>query len=152
MMKRLHTAAAMLCLTTFLASAQEQSLSGKWEVRFLGPSSEQPTTFQFVELEFKFENGKLSGTGRAGDWPGIAPLSDIRVIGNLVSFTMIGKRSATPGFPRLDFDGTVQGNKMALSMAYGYVGAPPSSARRYAMEARRISLGVVSKVVEGRHP
>src|SRR5688572_14910399 len=60
-MQQLLRAALIFSVATLSASTQQQVLTGKWEIGFRSPSSEQPKTFSTVELEFKLDDGKLSG-------------------------------------------------------------------------------------------
>jgi hypothetical protein len=137
MMKRLRSAAALLALCGMTAFAQAPTPAGTWQAKFTGPIGPRPKMFSTVDLTLKVESGHITGTALAGKWPGEAPVSDGVIDGNHVTFTAIGRLGSTSGLPRMDFDGTIQGGTMTLTMTWGFVGQ--SGARKLPMEARRIS-------------
>ena len=106
-----------------------------WEAVFTGPVGPRPKMFGKVLLDVKAEDGRITGTAEAGKWPGLAPISEGTIDGNRVSFTVIGQRGSTTGFPRMVFEGTVQGDKMTLTMTWGFVGSDKT--RDLPMEATR---------------
>ena len=86
-----------------------------------------PKTFGEVLLYLQAEGSTLTGTAKMGDnWPGSAPIKDGKIEGNRFWFTWIGNIPSSGGvplrtsYPRLTFTGTVDGDKMTLSMDGDY--------------------------------
>jgi hypothetical protein len=106
-----------------------QDLAGRWVLRFTEPREQWPKMVSEIKLDLKHVDGKLTGTVHAGNWPGDAPISDIKVVGNRVSFNATGQspwRSSSltggaSGYPKLDFEGTFDGREMVLKLTWGDV-------------------------------
>jgi hypothetical protein len=118
-----------------VASGQT-TVAGKWKVAFTGTESVRPKMFTVVLLDLKIEGDKLSGTATAGDWPGVAPISDGTVKGDHVTFSAVGAHASTTGYPKMAFDGIIQGDELKLTMAWGVVGDDPN-AKKLAMTGTR---------------
>jgi len=127
-MRTLRIAAALLSILVADVAAQS-TLTGVWRTVVTPgqPRDRMPLTFGEVLLDLRADGTKLTGTATMGDnWPGSAPIVDGRIDGNRFSFTWTGtspSRSGpalTPSYPHLTFTGTVDGNKMTLSMDGAY--------------------------------
>jgi hypothetical protein len=118
--------------------APAADLTGTWKAVFLGPQDHWPKTVGEMTFELKSTDATVTGKAHVGSWPGDTEISDGKIEGNRISFTVLGNspwKSRGPqgeasGYPRLRFTGTVEGDQMKLSlvwdsiMAYGADGAP----------------------------
>ena len=128
-MRFLRTAAVLFVMISANVAAQS-TLTGAWHTaRIRGQSAERsPITFNGeVLLDLNAEGTKLTGTLTMGDnWPGSAPIADGKIDGNRFSFTWTGTSPSSGGvplrtsYPHLTFSGTVDGDKMTLSMDGDY--------------------------------
>jgi hypothetical protein len=75
-------------------------------------------TFAEVTLEFKVEGSTLTGTAHIGDniYPGIAPVSEGRINGDRVSFTVVGRTPSSKGIPAMTFHGVIGGDHIELTI------------------------------------
>lgn len=122
--------AAVLLAAVAATVAAQSTLTGVWRtVATPGqPGARIPLTFNGeVLLDLRADGTKLTGTVTIGDnWPGSAPIADGKIEENRFSFTWTGlspSRSGpalTPNYPHLTFTGTVDGDKMTLSMDGAY--------------------------------
>jgi len=78
---------------------------------------------------FQVEGNKLTGDAHMANWPGDAPISDGKIDGDRISFTVIGKLPwtatsggvTTSGYPKLVFSGTVNGKEMKIILNWGSI-------------------------------
>lgn len=120
-------AVVVLLAVAFQAPADE--VSGTWKAVFVGPLGERPKMVSEMVFEFEVEGNELTGMAHMGHWPGDAPISEGKVDGNRISFSVIGKLpwwSSSPkrsgsGYPNLKFTGTLRGGKMQLSLDWGSI-------------------------------
>jgi hypothetical protein len=93
---------AIFFLAALALSAQTSEISGNWQVAFVRGVAYQ--TIGDATFEFKVNDDKLTGTANIGmRWPGRAPISDGKVDGDRISFTVVGRYSSSSGIPRMTF-------------------------------------------------
>jgi hypothetical protein len=106
--------------------APAADLTGTWKAVFLGPKEKQPKTVGSITFDFKADGTVLTGMVHAGSWPGDAPISDGKIEGDHVSFFIVGTgawhsrgpQGEASGYPRLTFQGTVNGKEMTLTLVW----------------------------------
>ena len=98
------------------------NVTGTWKAVFVNPEN-GPKMFSAVVLNLEADGEKLTGTCHAGRWPGDAPITDGKVDGDRISFTVVGKLSASSGFPKMTFTGTRYGKLVDLTMVFEGLGA-----------------------------
>jgi hypothetical protein len=141
---RLSLLAAVLTL-----GASATDVSGTWKGVFTEPKDQWPKTVGGMTFEITSDGTTLAGTAQVGSWPGKAPITDGKIEGNRISFTMTGDgawRSSGPmgsfsGYPRLKFSGTVEGDEMKLTLVWDSImiyGDPPAP-RIWHVQGRRVS-------------
>ena len=92
-------------------------IEGKWAVEYV--SGLQMKTIGGADLEFKAAGNTLTGTANVGHgWPGAAPISDGRIDGDRISFTIQGRQWSSTGYPKMRFTGTVRGDEIKLTMDF----------------------------------
>jgi hypothetical protein len=139
-------------LATVALQASAGDVAGIWEARFTGPVGEQPKMVSKMVFNMKVEGEKVSGTAHMSVWPGDAPITEGRITGDKISFTVIGEKpwtvsgsgQASSGYPKLVFAGMVNGEKMQLTLKWGSVmiyGSQVGGERVMEMEGVRVSSG-----------
>jgi hypothetical protein len=112
-------------------NATTHDVTGTWHATFVG----DPMTFpkMLSEMQFDFDGDgdgeKVTGMAHLGHWPGDAPLSNGRIEGDRLTFTVIGRLpwcssfagQTRCGYPRLDFTGIIRNGQMALSLDWGSI-------------------------------
>jgi len=132
----------LVCVLMFMAfNTSARELDNKWEAHFVGPKDRWPKTFDKILFEFKVTGDKLEGMAHMGNWPGDAPLSDGRIVGDQISFTATGQLWSTTGYPKLHFAGTVHGEEMKLVIDWNWINGDAESNGnwRLEMEGTKIS-------------
>jgi len=97
-------------------NASDKDVTGKWESWFVGPIGIRHKTFSEVTLDLALKGSVLTGTAHVGGWPGDANLSEGRFEGGHFSFTAIGQLPSSDGYPRFQFEGTIHGKELKLTM------------------------------------
>ena len=128
----------LIILALLPLNASDSNINGSWNAVFLGPKNERPKTFSEVVLNLKVDGTAITGTSHMGNWPGDAEITDGRLVGDQVSFTVVGKLWSSSGYPKTGFVGTVQGKEMKLTMTFGFVGRE-DGARKYEMAGTKKS-------------
>jgi hypothetical protein len=137
-------------LATVALQASGSDVAGIWEVRFTGPVGERPKMVSKMVFNMKAEGEKVSGTAHMSVWPGDAPITEGRIMGDKISFTVIGEKpwtvsgsgQASSGYPKLVFTGVVNGDKMQLTLKWGNVmiyGSQGGGEQVMEMEGVRVS-------------
>jgi hypothetical protein len=76
-------------------------------------------TIAGADFEFKADGNTLTGTANVGHgWPGLATVSDGRIDGDRISFTVQGRLWSSTGYPKMRFTGTVSGDEIRLTMDF----------------------------------
>jgi hypothetical protein len=107
-------ASTLVAVLSVTASTQS-GLSGSWKVESVGPGELRLGWSMPTSLDMKVDGKKLTGTIRAGYWPGDCPIEGT-VEGDRISFNAISQSSSSGGFPRMNFTGVVKGDTVALKM------------------------------------
>jgi hypothetical protein len=80
----------IIFLATVALQASAGDVAGIWEARFTGPVGEQPKMVSKMVFNMRVEGQRVSGMAHMSVWPGDAPITDGKVDGNQISFTVIG--------------------------------------------------------------
>ena len=115
-MKHLRLTAAVLFILAVNLSAQSGP-SGKWRAVLVKDGN---MVWNEIILVLSADGTKLTGTADVGHtalvrWPGLASIHNGKVDGNAFSFDWWGTASAS--FGAVTFTGTVDGDRMSLTMA-----------------------------------
>mgnify|MGYP006951167437 CR=1 FL=1 len=109
-------------------TAHAADLTGIWKAEFR--EDVQFKTFSHIKLDLKAEGSRLTGMAHIGSWPGDAPISNGKIEGDRISFTVVGDSpwwsSSAAGdsrsaYPRFDFTGVVRGDKIEIKVVFGNV-------------------------------
>jgi hypothetical protein len=140
---KLTSLATFLLATALAASSLPASgadLTGTWKLRFAGPKDNAPKTVGSIVLELKSATDAVTGTAHIGVWPGDAPIADVKVDGDRITFTATGSLGSTTGIPTCQFIATVHGDEMTLTMtAIRNAGGPLGPGVPYEYAGRRQS-------------
>ena len=138
-------ALTLLFWTAFSPQVPVSDAHGNWKAVFVGPLEERPNMVSEMEFEFSVDGHELTGMAHIGDWPGDAPISEGKIDGTRISFTVNGlspwwsksPTSSLTGYPKLKFTGTVKGNDMKLLLNWGNVVDGVENGRVISAEDRR---------------
>ncbi len=109
----------LLLLAGIAASASAADIAGSWRVDYVSGVAMQ--TIGSAEFEFEVEGNQLTGTAHIGvGWPGTAPVTEGSIDGNRISFLVVGQSPSSDGYPKMRFTGTVQSNKIQLTLILFY--------------------------------
>lgn len=110
----IYASIVMLLIGVF-AFAQSKNIDGNWTVEYTGGLAMK--TIGGAEFKFDTNGDHLTGAANVGlGWPGRAPISNGKFDGEHISFTVFGKQQSSNGLPKMDFAGTVHGDKIKLIM------------------------------------
>ena len=103
-----------------MLNASALDVTGTWRVTVVGGLSTK--TIAQALLELKVDGDRLTGIAHIGNednsyYPGTAPISDGKVDGGHISFTVIGEHAASSGLPIMKFAGAIYGDKLELTMS-----------------------------------
>jgi hypothetical protein len=117
-------------------------VDGVWRAEFTGPLGERPKMVSEIFFDLNADGGVLTGTVHAAHWPGDATITDGKIEGNRVRFTMVGTSSFNAngviGYPKLCFDGTRAGSQMKIDLLWTEARRPCDDARHYPMAAKKL--------------
>jgi len=114
----------LILFTAVAVSAGTDDIMGTWKTvsrvtsPWTGKLSYEPT------FEFKGDGNNLTGMLRMDGWPGDAPISDGKIEGDKVTFSVTHQRDYRFGrngqmyshFPRIKATGRIHGNEMELTV------------------------------------
>ena len=146
-MKLMRFAFLTLSLTLCASAAD---IAGTWKAVFVGPIETRPKMVSTIVFDLNTDGTVLTGMAHAGSWPGDAAISDGRIDGDRISFTVVGTSpwkakgpfGEASGYPKLKFSGTIVGDKMKLTLVWDSVmiyGNAHGAAPEYEMQGKRRS-------------
>jgi len=116
-MKVARWIAPFLLSLALYSSDGGNGIEGKWTVEYVSGLPMQ--TIAGADFEFRAADKTLTGTANVGHgWPGMAPISDGRIEGDRISFTVQGRQGSSTGYPKMRFTGTVRGDVIKLTMDF----------------------------------
>jgi hypothetical protein len=147
-MKSIRSALTLLAALSFTASAAD--FNGTWKAVFTGPKDFLLKSTGPIVFKFQVDGNQLTGQALQEDWPFDAAISEGRVQGDRISFTVYGEDPYTAyvgntirrGYPKMVVSGTLDGNKIKLVLAYTTVsdtGKEPGPAIKCEMVAEKSS-------------
>jgi hypothetical protein len=141
-MKFAKSALVIVASIAFGASADE--ITGNWETTMIDAGPGGPPKVAYApSFEFKVDGNKLAGIAHMTQWPGSAPISDGKVDGNRITFTLVHTMSySTRGgtfYPKFRCEGTVQGSEMKLIMFHAPFDGSEVESDRWEMNGRKVS-------------
>ena len=118
--------------------ADPTNVSGHWTVKYVRGVSWK--TIGGAEFEFEADGDTLAGTANVGaGYPGKAPISNGKIEGNRILFTVYGRQWSSSGFPGMNFVGTIIGDDIRLTMTLSYNGLQEPSGGSTELEGNRDS-------------
>jgi hypothetical protein len=117
-MKRTRCALVIVAFLAFGAPADE--IAGTWKMVVVDPGKGLPTVGYEPLFEFSVDGNQLTGVVKMTQWPGSAPISDGKVDGSRITFTLVHKMPYfTRGgtfYPKFRCEGEVHVRQMSLTM------------------------------------
>jgi hypothetical protein len=106
--------------TAAAISARSNDIDGVWKAVFTGDFGERPKMVSEIVFALDSSGNALSGTVHAAYWPGDAVVSDGKVDGDRITFTMTGhlpfNANGVIGYPKLCFTGLGNGGEMKIDL------------------------------------
>lgn len=106
-------------LAVSIVNADGTDIAGTWRATVVGGL--RTKTIGQALLEIRVDGDRLTGTAHIGNedksyYPGAAPISDGKIDGDQISFTVVGEHSASTGIPIMKFVGAIHGDELELTM------------------------------------
>jgi hypothetical protein len=92
-------------LTATCLAAAPADFAATWKVKYTGPPMTGPKSIGSMILAFTVEGDRVSGIAHIGTWPGVAPITDVKVEGDKISFIAKAISVRLPAFRRADWRG-----------------------------------------------
>jgi len=89
-MRLVRRVTILVLLATLSLCASADEINGTWKAVFTGASEGLLKTPRDIVFTFAVDGKTLAGQAQMKDWPFDAPISDGRVDGSRVSFTVVG--------------------------------------------------------------
>ena len=114
------TTCALAIVVGLAFGAPADEITGTWKAVVVDSGAGLPTVGYAPSFELKVTGNELTGIARLARWPGSAPISDGKVDGNRITFTLIHKmpyeaRGRTL-YSKFRCEGTVHDGEMRLTM------------------------------------
>lgn len=139
-MKYLRFLPGVLAAIALCAPADE--IAGTWETQMDLSRSGIPQVAYDPIFEFQVQGNELSGLARLQSWPGTAPISDGRIDGNHIAFTLLHQMSYTTRgrtcYPKFRVEGTVHGDELDLTLFHAPFDCSGIASMKWEMKGRRI--------------
>jgi hypothetical protein len=119
-----------------------RGLDGVWRAEYTSPMGERPKMVSDIFFDLNTDGAAVTGTVHAAHWPGDGPITDGKIEGGRVRFTMVGALPFTAngvvGYPKLCFDGTRNGSEMKLEMRWAEAQRPCDDGKLHPMAAKKL--------------
>ncbi len=130
--------------TTDTATAENiPGLDGVWRAVFTGPMGERPKMVSEIVFTLNSIGTDLTGIVHAAVWPGDAPVTDGRIDGDKVTFSMTGhlpfQANGVEGYPKLCFTGTRNGDDMKIGLLWTVARSACKDGKLLPMAAKRVA-------------
>ena len=140
-MKFTRWALAILAGIAFGAPADE--IAGTWKTVVVDSGAGLPTVGYAPSFELKVTGNQLTGIAHLTRWPGSAPISDGKVDGNRITFTLIhkmpyGSRGGT-FYPKFRCEGTIHDGEMKLTMFHAPFDGSEVESDKWVMKGTKVS-------------
>jgi hypothetical protein len=126
--------------------AASQTPVGHWQAVFTGPINERPKPLWKVVFSIAYSPTGLIVNAKGVGWPSVLHVTDVSNDGNRLHFVGTGNEGSTMCMggvcktsccPTLTFDGTIDGDRMTLTLRWGSTNNP-NEGRPLPMEATRL--------------
>ena len=105
------------------AKTSADTISGKWNAKVITKTMRRPKQFSEITLKFQANGDKLTGSATALRMRGEPVITDGKIEGDTISFTIVFNEStSTTGVPELKFKGTIHGDEIKLNLIWHYSG------------------------------
>ena len=122
--------------------ARSNSVDGVWKAVFTGDRGEQPKMVPEIVFVLDGSGGALTGTVHAAAWPGDGAVTDGKIDGDRITFSMTGHLPSTAngaaGYPKLCFTGVRSGGEMAMELVWTQSGSACDVGRSLPMAGKRV--------------
>jgi hypothetical protein len=129
--------------TAAAISAPSNDIDGVWKAVFTGDLGERPKMVSEIVFALDSSGNALSGVVHAAYWPGDAAVSDGKVDGDRITFTMIGQlpfnANGVTGYPKLCFTGVRSGDEMKIDLLWTEARNACTGRKSLAMAGKKVA-------------
>ena len=134
-------------IPVFVRQPKNDGFDGVWRAVFTGDQGARPKMVSEIDFELNADGGVLTGTVHAAYWPGDAPVSDGKIDGDRVSFTMVGTSPfqagsggvMRTGYPKLCFTGIRRDNEMKIDLRWSEASLTCEDGKLLPMAAKKVT-------------
>lgn len=127
----------VVLLVAMSVAASAADIAGKWK---LYPTGTAPHTIGSISLNVLVSGDRVAGVTQIGSWPGRAPIEDVKIDGDKITFNATGQRDSTTGKPTCAFVATVRDDEMVLTMTVvKNAGGPLAPDKPYEFSGTKVS-------------
>jgi hypothetical protein len=136
------TKSVLLIVASMALGAPADEITGNWQTVMIdaGPNGPPQVAYE-PSFELKVDGNRLSGIAHMTQWPGSAPISDGKVDGDRITFTLVHSMSySTRGgtfYPKFRCEGTVLGGEMKLTMFHAPFNGTEVESDRWEMKGTK---------------
>ena len=129
--------------TAAAISAPSDDIDGVWKAVFTGDLGERPKMVSEIVFALDSSGNALTGVVHAAYWPGDAAVSDGKVDGDRITFTMIGhlpfNANGVTGYPKLCFTGVRNGGEMKIDLLWTEARSACGDGKLLPMAGRKVA-------------
>ena len=129
--------------TAATASAPSDDINGVWRAVFTGDLGERPKMVSEIVFALDSSGNALTGMVHAAAWPGDAVVSDGKVDGDRITFTMTGhvpfNANGVIGYPKLCFTGLRNGGEMKIDLLWTEARSACTDGKSRPMAAKKVA-------------
>ena len=123
-------------------SSPPDGVDGVWKAVFIGDRGQQPKMVSEIVFALDGSGDALTGTVHAAAWPGDGAVTDGKVDGDRITFSMTGHLPYTAngikGYPKLCFAGVRSGGEMSIELRWTEGGSSCEAGRLLPMAGKRV--------------
>lgn len=124
------------------ADGSSNSVDGVWKAVFIGDRGERPKMVSEIVFALDGSGGALTGMVHAAAWPGDGAVTDGKMDGDRITFSMTGHLASTANgvaeFPKLCFTGVRSGGEMAMELVWTQSGTACDAGHSLPMAGKRV--------------
>lgn len=124
-------------------SAPSNDIDGVWKAVFNGDLGERPKMVSEIVFALDSSGNALTGVVHAAYWPGDAAVSDGKVDGARITFTMTGhlpfNANGVVGYPKLCFTGVRNGGEMKIDLRWTDASSACDQGRLLPMAGKKVT-------------
>jgi hypothetical protein len=136
------TKSFLVIVASIALAAPADEITGNWKTVMIDAGPNGPPQVAYEPwFELKVDENRLSGIAHMTQWPGSAPISDGKVDGDRITFTLVHSMGySTRGgtfYPKFRCEGTVHRGEMKLTMFHSPFNGTEVESDRWEMKGTK---------------